>query len=158
MCILIETLATIHELFIIHRDIKPDNIMFKDDKIWLIDFGMATSYTEDMIQSNNNEIIGSPKYISLNIHNGINPTRIDDMISLGYVYLFMIGSWPPRIPDIEILEINTRIDIYKKEKDFNSIIKKIVENNKIHSYLDVFYKAKFNGIPNYKKWLKLFID
>ncbi len=138
---LIEALESIHELFIIHRDIKPDNVMFKDGKVFIIDFGMATSYT-DIIQTDDNELMGSPKYVSLNVHNGITPNRRDDMISLGYMYLFMMGSWSSNIS--------------KDEKRFENIIIKCGENNKIHSYLDVFYKIGFNDSPDYKRWKELF--
>ena len=131
--------------------------MFKGDKLFLIDFGMATSYTDDMTQTNNNDIIGSPKYISLNVHEGKNPTRIDDMISLGYIYLYMIGSWPPRISEVDFPEINARIEKYKEAKRFDNIIKLGVQN-KIHSYIDVFYRMKFNGVPDYKRIMDKFMD
>lgn len=40
-----ETLAVLHHNGIIHRDVKPDNIMVDENKnVWLIDFGIARFY------------------------------------------------------------------------------------------------------------------
>ena len=50
---LITLIQTIHELRVIHRDIKPDNFMVKDGELFLIDFGLANVYIDD--QSNHVE-------------------------------------------------------------------------------------------------------
>jgi surface protein len=84
----IDILETIHEQFVIHRDIKPQNFMLHNDQIFLIDFGFSTFYINEnkKHQTNliSNNIIGTPKYISINIHDGNTPSRRDDLISLGY--------------------------------------------------------------------------
>ena len=40
-------IENIHEKFVIHRDIKPQNIMFKDGFLYFIDFGLSTFYLNE---------------------------------------------------------------------------------------------------------------
>jgi len=92
-CIII--LEQIHTAYVIHRDIKPQNFMFGEDKsIYLIDFGMATFYLNENkkpIETTELKeyIVGSPKYASYYIHSGLQYQRRDDLISLGYMYIFL---------------------------------------------------------------------
>ena len=91
----IDILEDIHKKYVIHRDIKPQNIMLKNGMLYFIDFGFSTFYIDSygehaILQNNHENIIGTPKYVSINIHNGITPFRRDDLISLGYMYLFLL--------------------------------------------------------------------
>ncbi len=100
MIVLLNIIKSIHELFVIHRDIKPQNFMMKDESLYLIDFGMATMYVDEDRQhipekTGKTDIIGTPKYISPNIHNGCEPSRRDDVISLCYIYLQMWLGYLP---------------------------------------------------------------
>jgi casein kinase 1 len=99
-------LKSIHTQFIIHRDIKPDNLMVKDGIVSLIDFGFSQTIIDErgehIGQTYSESIIGSPLFISPNIHTGSNPSRRDDLISLGYVFLkLFIGTldWENIQPD-----------------------------------------------------------
>ncbi len=48
---LAEALGYIHSMHILHRDVKPDNIMITpDDKVVLIDFGSARQFVNDEVQ------------------------------------------------------------------------------------------------------------
>lgn len=48
------------QLKILHRDVKPENIMFHDGKIKLIDFGFSIKIDGEKLQS----IVGTPLYMS----------------------------------------------------------------------------------------------
>jgi len=97
---MISLIENIHKYGVIHRDIKPSNFMFRNggDIIHLIDFGFSTFYLDENGQHKPNglreDIIGTPQYISYFIHNGHEPSRRDDLISLGFVYLFLCFGFP----------------------------------------------------------------
>ncbi len=91
----------LHEKKLIHRDIKPDNFLLGTDenknKLYLIDFGFCKKYINE--QDGNhinmkmiNNIIGTPTFISLNVHNLIQPSRRDDIESAIYVLIYLWNS------------------------------------------------------------------
>lgn len=94
---IINKIMTLHESKIIHRDIKPDNILlnFENsfDDIYLIDFSFSKKYIVNncnhIIQTHLNKIIGSINYISINVHNLIEPSRRDDLESVIYVLMYI---------------------------------------------------------------------
>jgi len=168
-CILI--LESIHKLFVIHSDIKPQNFMLKNGELFLIDFGLSTFYIhengEHIDERKSDTIIGTPKYISFNIHNGISPSRRDDLISIGYMYIFMFCRELPweSIPNNELDENiyhELSINHYKNKKrleykswDYLKPISLKI-NQKIHDYLDYCYKLKYKDKPNYHAIMNTF--
>ena len=93
---IINRIQSLHERHLLHRDIKPDNFLFVlgtvTNKLHLIDFGLAKrfNYEGKHIPENKiSKIIGSPNFVSLNVHNGIEPSRRDDLESCIYVILNM---------------------------------------------------------------------
>jgi casein kinase 1 len=100
----ISILESIHKLYVIHRDIKPQNFMIKDGELYLIDFGFATFYVNAdkqhiSIDRTLESVLGTPKYISIYNHMGISNSRRDDMISLGYIMFYFQGTKvPPDTP------------------------------------------------------------
>lgn len=94
---IIEILSFIHECGVLHCDIKPDNFMIKQDNIYLIDFGLSCIYVDENLKpfprkNDSIFITGTPKFISLNIHNGLSPSRRDDLISAIYIYIYFINN------------------------------------------------------------------
>jgi len=79
-------LEKIHLYGVIHRDLKPGHFLFSNGKWKLIDFGFAC-FDENKLSENREYVIGTPNYISYNVHLGKEPGKKDDMISLGYIFL-----------------------------------------------------------------------
>lgn len=104
---IVNALKFIHSHNVCHRDIKPQNIMFNGNEWVLIDFGLSAFTVDEngiSIYQKQSEsmgidiekkqhIVGSPKYISWNIHRGEAPAKRDDLISSAYILLFcMFGE------------------------------------------------------------------
>ena len=91
MNIMLDIMEDIHSKWVIHRDIKPENFMIKNGEIIMIDFGLATFFTDDGKTHNTNtrsdSLIGTPKYTSIHIHTGNTYSRRDDMIAIGYMMM-----------------------------------------------------------------------
>jgi len=97
---LLSNIKHIHSAFVLHRDIKPQNIMFKNKEVFLVDFGLSATYIDDdkkhVLEKKDVHILGTPKYASINLHNGCSVSRRDDIISLIYTFLFVVNkslSW-----------------------------------------------------------------
>ena len=83
-----------HSKGIIHRDIKPQNIMLlKDGMIKVADFGIAS--LENTVEENNGETVGSVHYIAPEQARGEAPDARSDIYSLGIVrYEMLTGKLP----------------------------------------------------------------
>ena len=89
-----KALAHAHERGIIHRDIKPQNIMLlRDGTIKVGDFGIAA--LENEVYENNGEAIGSIHYIAPEQARGECPDARSDIYSLGVMmYEMLTGGLP----------------------------------------------------------------
>ena len=89
-----KALTHAHERGIIHRDIKPQNIMLlRDGTIKVGDFGIAA--LENEVYENNGEAIGSIHYIAPEQARGECPDARSDIYSLGVMmYEMLTGGLP----------------------------------------------------------------
>jgi serine/threonine-protein kinase len=94
-----DALAHVHENGIIHRDIKPDNLMLSPTGVWLLDFGIARapSFNQtDMGTEKPKYIMGTPEYISPERLTGrVLEDARSDLFSLGCVLYEMLSGRPP---------------------------------------------------------------
>lgn len=104
-------LAHAHEKGIVHRDIKPQNVMmFRDGTAKVADFGIAALENERV--ENDGQAIGSIHYIAPEQAKGQSPDARSDLYSLGVVMYEMLTGRKPyegeTIAEIAVKHINAR--------------------------------------------------
>jgi len=158
----INILDSIHKYFVLHRDIKPQNFMIRNGELFLIDFGLATFYIDENGQDIPNTcsqttVIGTPKYLSINIHHGNDFSVRDDFISLGYVYLWMVLRelpWEQRFfveqvkhnDGEDFMNLNHPYHLFQKEQKSWDKLENLCSNinNKIFQYTKYCYNLAGN--------------
>ena len=98
-------LAAVHEQNLVHRDIKPTNIMvrLKEERgvtAKIIDLGLAKTLDESASEagiSSPGAFVGTPEFASPEQFGGVGVDIRSDLYSLG-VTLWVDGDWPNTIP------------------------------------------------------------
>ena len=94
-----EGLAFAHERGVVHRDVKPANIMVTaDGRAKIMDFGIARIRVSD-VQTQTGTRLGSPKYMSPEQVLGKRADARSDIFALGIVLFEMLAGTPPFASD-----------------------------------------------------------
>lgn len=161
----INIIEKIHVQGILHRDIKPDNFLIKNNEektLYLIDFGLSKYYLDakknHMIERKNRKLVGTAKFASLNAHNGIELSRRDDIESICYTFITLFGKkllWEEIICEYKKHSSENKSEI--TQELYNKIKEKKDEPlNWLHDIPGEFItillycrKLKFDEKPNY---------
>ena len=92
----LEALAAAHGIGLIHRDVKPGNILVAGEGTWKVaDFGIATSIEDDHTLTKAGELLGSASYLAPERLEGHAATTRSDIYSLGVVMYEALSGRPP---------------------------------------------------------------
>ncbi|MGE0546015.1 MAG: serine/threonine-protein kinase [Kofleriaceae bacterium] len=94
--LLADALAAAHRASVVHRDVKPANVMIASNgRILLGDFGVARLETEESLITKTGALLGTPAYMSPEQASGDTATARSDLYSLGAtLYQLTTGVLP----------------------------------------------------------------
>ena len=148
---IISNLKILHDLGFVHRDLKPDNLVFGNlsyenfkwkSQIGLIDFGnsgiILNKYGSIEYSKKSENCMGNSYFASINTLKGKDCTKLDDIISVFYILIyFYLGALPwggknngKKYTKQEILEIKEKTEIkdlcYDLPENFIYLTEKIL--------------------------------
>ena len=91
-----EALDYIHEQHIVHRDVKPQNLIVADRGVVLVDFGVARELGES---SHGTIAVGTPRYMAPEVFSGGRVSERSDVFSLAVTLVTLIAGTPPSYTD-----------------------------------------------------------
>jgi eukaryotic-like serine/threonine-protein kinase len=89
------TLRVAHAQGIVHRDIKPGNVMLSEDgRVRLTDFGIATARDQSSLTLTG-QVLGSPQFMAPEQARGERASPATDLWGLGATMFFAVEGRPP---------------------------------------------------------------
>ena len=161
---ILEILEWIHSKDIIYRDVKPENFLIgiKDpNAIYVVDFGLCKKYRSSktgkhLLPKLTGKFSGTLIYASSNVLKGKESSRRDDIISLGYMLIYLLKRDIPW---------NSSFKDLNKEKYYNLIYLKDTNSNgelfkglpdELIEYIKYSRSLKFEQDPDYTYLRSLF--
>ena len=162
---LIERIQFIHSKYLLHLDIKPNNFLIGNPDsslIYVIDFGFAKKYRSSRTgkhaqYSKKSYFNGNLKYSSVRTMNGIEPSRRDDLESLGYMLIYLYNLKLPwnNICANDQNDLAQKIYEFKKDISLDSLCQDTPKE--IKEYMKYVKSLKFEEEPNYEYLKNIFL-
>ena len=151
-----------HKRHYLHRDIKPENFCIGNEEntntLYLIDYGLAKRFKDNKTNQHipyreKRFFVGTPRYASINDHLGLELSRRDDLISIGYNLIYLLKGGLPWQGMKGKDKANKLAQ--KKIQIPNDVLCNGLPNEFLH-YLNYCKNLKFEERPDYKYLKGLF--
>ena len=152
---LLNRIEFIHKKHFLHRDIKPENICIgNEDKtniLFLIDYNLSKRFKDNKSQQHipyreNRNFVGTARYASINAHLGVELSRRDDLLNIGYLLVYLVKGilpWQGFNGENKLTKI-----MEKKIQISNELLCNSLPNEFVH-YLNYCKNLKFEERPDY---------
>jgi serine/threonine-protein kinase len=141
MALLADAVHYAHQQGVVHRDIKPRNVLLADDgRVFLTDFGLAKPLeSPDLSTSRAGSVLGTPAYMSPEQARGQPATPRSDVYSLGAtLYALLAGKAP--FESVTLLDTLQKVSrdepapLVKVAADIRTIVAKAMEKEPERRY------------------------
>ncbi|MEO7424534.1 MAG: serine/threonine-protein kinase, partial [Fibrobacteria bacterium] len=174
ICQAAEGLTSAEKHGVVHRDIKPENLMFNSEgQLKIADFGIA-HIADEGSRTQTGAVLGSPNFMSPEQIEGLKPTNMTDIFSLGGVFYYCLTAKMPftgpsipvtmrnicERPHPPILDINPQADPHLVQL-VDALLRKAPEHrgegarwlaNHLRTYLNAY------GVVDVVEHVKLFVN
>lgn len=161
----LDIIEYVHKKQYIYRDIKPNNFLIgkgkRSNQIFLVDFGLTRKYIDENtgkhVQfSSNHSVAGTARFASASALSGNQQTRKDDMIALGYLWIYFIKGTLPwaSIEGNDSEEKMEKMRIIKTKTSPEELCSKLP--SEFSKYLKMVNELGFDEEPKYSDYRFLF--
>lgn len=160
---MIDRIEYVHSFGIVHRDIKPENFLVgagdRSNHVYIVDFGLAKRYLDQnachIPCTQRSSLTGTVRYASLNVHRGFEPSRRDDVGSIGYLLVYMaLGRLPWQGVNAKSKKTKRRRIQHRKEQlTYAQLCKDLPYE--FAAYLEYCDSLEYDQVPDYNRLRQL---